>query len=193
MSGRRCSPCSKSQVWRWGWGLGLVSPACAGTFSSVDPATVSAGTFYSGATLHVRGSIGVGSQVAIRIKGASEHHVFNRRGKIGGFMWGGIEHVTFRHAPTFYGVYTSSDLAAMAPPAVRSRLQLGYEPLETQMDVEGTKADKHLMITYFVQFKETEGLYRIAPGAVRLTDPERRTARVRCRGAALREHTPRRP
>ncbi len=99
--------------------------------------------------------------------------MFNRRGKIGGFMWGGIEHVTFRHAPTFYGVYTSSDLAATAPPAVRSQLQLGYEPLETQMDVEGTKADKHLMITYFVQFKETEGLYRIAPGAVRLTDPRR--------------------
>ena len=69
-------------------------------------------------------------------------------------------------------MYTSSDLAATAPPAVRSRLQLGYEPLETQMDVEGTKAAKHLMITYFVRFKETEGLYRIAPGAVHLTDPE---------------------
>ena len=32
----------------------------------------------------------------IRIKGASEHHVFNRRGKIGGIIWGGVEHVTFR-------------------------------------------------------------------------------------------------
>jgi pyruvate,water dikinase len=172
MSGRRYATVLEITSLALALGLGLMSPACAGTFSTVDPATVSAGTFYSGATLHIRGSIGEGSQVVIRIKGASEHHVFNHRGKIGGFMWGGIEHVTFRHAPTFYGVYTSSDLAATAPPAVRSRLQLGYEPLETQMDVEGTKAAKHLMITYFVQFKETEGLYRIAPGAVHLTDPE---------------------
>ena len=112
------------------------------------------------------------SQVAIRIKGASEHHVFNRRGKIGGVMWGGIEHVTFRHAPTFYGLYTSSDLAATAPPTVRAQLQLGYDPLEAQMDIEGTKADKHLMISYFVHFKESEGLYRIAPGAVHLSDPQ---------------------
>ena len=155
--------------------LGLVclpvSFARASTFSAVEPVTIKAGTFYRGATLHIQGDIGEGSQVAIRIKGASEHHVFNRRGKIGGFGWGGIGHVTFHHAPSFYAVYSSSALEAMAPPGVRNRLQLGYEPLEEQMGVEGTKADKHLMIGYFVRFKETEGVYRIAPGAVHLTDP----------------------
>ncbi len=57
------------------------------------------------------------SQVVIRIKGASEHHVFNRRGKIGGIIWGGIEHVTFRNAPSFYAVYTSASLEAAAGPA----------------------------------------------------------------------------
>jgi pyruvate,water dikinase len=150
----------------------IATAASAGTFSTVEPATVTAGTFYSGATLHVDGSIGEDSQVAIRVKGASEHHVFNRRGRIGGIMWGGIEHVTFRHAPSFYAVYTSAALEATATPAVRERLQLGYDPLETQMEVEGTKADKHLMIGYFVQFKEKEGLYRIAPGAVHLSDPQ---------------------
>jgi pyruvate,water dikinase len=142
----------------------------ANTLSTVEPITIKAGTFYSGATLHIHGDIGEGSQVAIRIKGASEHHVFNRRGKIGGFGWGGIGHVTFHHAPSFYAVYSSSTLEGMAPPGMRNRLQLGYEPLEEQMGVEGTKADRHLLIGYFVRFKETEGVYRIAPGAVHLTD-----------------------
>lgn len=91
--------------------LGLVclpvSFARASTFSAVEPVTIKAGTFYRGATLHIQGDIGEGSQVAIRIKGASEHHVFNRRGKIGGFGWGGIGHVTFHHAPSFYAVYSS--------------------------------------------------------------------------------------
>jgi len=146
--------------------------AHAARFSTVEPTRISAGVFYDGATLHVRGSIGEGSQVVVRIKGASEHHVFNRRGKIGGMVWGGIEHVTFRNAPSFYAVYTSVALATTATPALRAELQLGYDPLEAKMEVEGTKVDKHVMITHFVRFKESEGLYRIASGAVHLEDPQ---------------------
>ena len=142
------------------------------TFSVVEPTSISAGMFYHGATLRISGSIGGDSQVVIRIKGASEHHVFNRRGKIGGIIWGGVEHVTFRNAPSFYAIYSSTSLEVAAAPDERSRLQLGYGPLEAQMDVEGTKADKHLMIGHFVHFKESEGLYRVVPGGVHLADPE---------------------
>ena len=159
----------------------LISSAVhADTFSTVEPSEISAGMFYNGATLFVRGSTSENSQVVVRVKGSSEHHVFNRRGKIGGIVWGGIEHVTFHHAPSFYGVYTSMALEATASPALRAQLQLGYDPLEAQMDVEGTKVDKHFMISQFVRFKESEGLYRIAPGAVHLADPEhgRRTFEV---------------
>jgi pyruvate,water dikinase len=146
--------------------------AHAGTFSSVEPVRIAAGIFYNGATLHIHGSVGKDSQAAVRIKGPPEHHVFNRRGKIGGLVWGGIEHVTFHNAPTFYAVYTSSSLAATTTPALRTQLQLGYEPVEAQMGVEGTKVDRRLMLSHFVDFKEREGLYRIVPGAVHLADQE---------------------
>lgn len=146
--------------------------AGGGTFSSVEPARIAAGTFYHGATLDVRGSIGERSQVAIRVMGPSEHHTFNRRGKIGGIIWGGIEHVTFRHAPSFYAIYTSAALAVVARPAVRAQLHLGYETLEAPMEVEGTQASKREMIEQFVRLKEGEGLYHLAPGAVRLADAE---------------------
>ena len=145
-------------------------PGGAETFSSVEPVRISAGTFYGGATLDVRGSIGERSQVAIRVMGPSEHHPFNRRGKIGGIIWGGIEHVTFRDAPSLYAVYTSAALAVVAPPAVRAQLQLGYETLEAHIQVEGTQADKGLMIDQFVRLKEGEGLYRVMPGAAQLED-----------------------
>jgi hypothetical protein len=149
----------------------LVSrPTGAGTFSSVEPARVSAGTFYAGASLHVRGSIGERSQVAIRVKGPLEHHTFNRRGKIGGVIWGGVEHVTFRQAPSLYAVYTSAALAVVARPAVRAQLELGYETLAGRMEVEGATADRQQMIEHFVRLKEGEGLYRLAPGAVQLAD-----------------------
>ena len=146
--------------------------AYAGSFSTVEPTRIAAGTFYNGATLRIGGSAGKDSQIAVRIKGPPEHHVFNRRGKIAGLIWGGIEHVTFHNAPTFYAVYTSSSLATIATPAVRAQLQLGYEPIEAQMEVEGTKVDRDLMLRHFVDFKEREGLYRIVAGAVHLADQE---------------------
>jgi pyruvate,water dikinase len=148
-------------------------PARAGETFSVEPDHVSAGTFYSGATLHVRGRIGERSQVAIRVMGPSEHHTFNRRGRIWGLIWGGVEHVTFHHAPSLYAVYTATALPAVAPAAVRARLQLGYETLEAGMEVVGTQVDKREMVDNFVRLKEREGLYRLAPGAVHLAEAEK--------------------
>jgi len=154
--------------------------AAPGSFSSIEPGRISAGSFYDGATLHVRGSIDERSQVAVRVTGPPEHHSFNRRGRIAGVIWGGVEHVSFEHAPSMYAVYTSAALPVVAPSAVRSRLHLGYETLEARMEVKGTSVGKMQMIEQFVRLKESEGLYRVAPGAISLADAEggRRTFEV---------------
>jgi pyruvate,water dikinase len=152
--------------------LPRVAPASE-AFSSVEPKRVLAGSWYAGATLRVRGSIDERSHVAVRVTGPPEHHSFNRRGKIGGIIWGGMEHVTFEHAPSLYAVYTSAALGVVARPAVRARLELGYETLEARMEVRGTGVDKGEMVEQFVRLKESEGLYRLAPGAVPLADAER--------------------
>jgi len=153
----------------------LVAPGASGAsdpFFDVEPAEVLAGSFYDGATIHVRGTIDERSQVAVRVTGPAELHTFNRRGKIGGLIWGGIEHVTFENAPSLFGVYTSAAMASVAKRPVRERLKLGYETLEAHMDVEGTLADKRTMIEQFVLLKESEELYRVAPGAIMVADPE---------------------
>ena len=148
----------------------LAPAAASGAFSSVEPTLVEAGSFYDGATLRVRGTIGERSQVAIRVTGPREHHAFNRRGRIAGVIWGGIEHVTFHHAPSLYAVYTSAALGALGQQALRQQLLLGYETLAAHIEVEGKGADKGEMIEQLVRLKEGEGLYRLAPGAVRLGD-----------------------
>src|SRR5512138_3004811 len=147
--------------------------ASAGTFSSVEPTRIQAGSFYSGGTLHVRGSVDERCQVAIRVTGPEEHHRFNRRGKIAGLVWGGVEHVAFERAPSLYALYTSAALPAIAPPALRGALKLGYDALGSGIEVGGgTSADRRALVEQFVRLKESEGLYRLAPGEVRLADAE---------------------
>jgi pyruvate, water dikinase len=145
--------------------------ARGGVVASVEPSRILAGTAYDGATLQVEGSVGEHSHVAIRVMGPPEHHVFNRRDKIAGFMWAGVEHVTFHNAPSLYAVFTSAALFSMADQKERTRLRLGYDTLEAGMEVEGTSVAKDLMVEQFVHLKEHEGLYSLAPGAVHLTDP----------------------
>jgi pyruvate,water dikinase len=164
----------------------LPGAAVPGTFSTVEPARVLAGSWYDGATLRVTGSIDEHAQVAIRVTGPLEHHAFNRRGKIGGVIWGGVEHVTFENAPGLYELFTSAALGAVAPPAVRERLRLGYDTLAAHMEVRRGAGDaagddlKARLIEQLVRLKESEGLYRVAPGAVHLGDPAsgRRTFEV---------------
>jgi pyruvate,water dikinase len=151
---------------------GVLAPAAvpAEPFSVVSPTRIAAGSWYAGTTLHVSGTVGASSQVAVRVTGPEEHRAFNRRGKIAGIIWGGIEHVTFEHAPSLYEVFTSAALGAVARPAEREQLQLGYDTLEARMEVHGARAEKREMIEQLVRLKETEGLYRVAPGAVHLGD-----------------------
>jgi pyruvate,water dikinase len=151
------------------WSLAPAS-ARADTSLSVQPPRVSAGLFFDGTRLEVRGTAGEFSQLVVRVIGPPDRQIYNRRGKIGGLIWGGVEHVTFRHAPSVYALYTSAALSSVADAAERSRLMLGYEGLAEQVSVEGTKMDRTTVVGYLLHLKEREGLYRVRPGAVQLED-----------------------
>jgi pyruvate,water dikinase len=151
--------------------------AVAGAGTTVTPARVAAGIFFDGATLVVRGTIDEHSQVVIRVVGPAEEQTYNRRGKIGGLIWGGVEHVTFLHAPSVYAVYTTAALRAIAEPDVRRELMLGYEALNERVTLAGNRPDAVALVEQLVKLKEREGLYRIHLGGVQVEDA--RTARRR--------------
>jgi pyruvate,water dikinase len=152
--------------------LALPRPSVAEgvALASIEPTRIEAGSWYDGATVHVHGSVGERSQVAIRVTGPEEHHTFNRRGKIGGLVWGGVEHVSFEHTPSLYAVYTSAALGSLAPKELREQLRLGYDALEGGIRVHASGATPGALISQLVLLKESEGLYRISPGAVHLDD-----------------------
>ena len=154
------------------WALSPAAAVASDGFSSVEPGRVQAGTFYAGAELRVTGNVGEASQVAVRVIGPPERHAFNRRGKIAGLVWGGVEHVTFENAPSLYAVYSSAALGALAPPAERERLRLGFDTLASHVEVKAQHPglDERELIAQLVRLKEDEGLYRVAPGTVRLGD-----------------------
>jgi pyruvate,water dikinase len=148
----------------------LSSAAGADSRTTVDPPRVSAGMFFDGTTLVVHGSVDETSQVVVRVTGPADDHIYNRRGKIAGIIWGGIEHVTFSHAPSVYGVYTSAALRSIAEPALRAELVLGYDVLAQHIGVPGGRRDAQTLVENLIKLKQREGLYRIDPGGVQLED-----------------------
>ncbi len=161
--------------------LALLTPRAAPTEEgpSVTPARVAAGTFFDGAMLVVRGTVDERSQVVVRVMGPAQDQTYNRRAKIGGLIWGGVEHVTFQHAPSVYAVFTTAALPAIAEPAVRQQLMLGYDALADRVSLAGDRPDAGALVEQLVKLKEREGLYRIHPGGVQVEDA--RTARRRFR------------
>ncbi len=150
--------------------LGASAPGRAELSVLVRPDVIAAGTFYHGATIHVQGWADEGSQIVVRVTGPRVDELFNRRARIGGLIWGGVEHVTIRNAPTLYDVSTSAALASAASPALRERLELGFDTLGAGIRLERPRPDARLLVEHFVRLKQREGLYRISPGSVVLGD-----------------------
>jgi pyruvate, water dikinase len=138
--------------------------------TEVRPARVSAGMFFAGTTLSVRGTADEASDVVIRVVGPLDLHTYNRRGKIAGLIWGGVEHVTFSDAPSVYGLYTSAALRSITDPDTRVRLGLGLEALRARIRATPPGPDPPRLADDFVKLKQREGLYRLDPGGVQLED-----------------------
>lgn len=151
----------------------LVPAGAAGDSSlSVLPSRIAAGFFFDGARIEVRGTVHESSQVAVLLLGPPDRQTYNRRAKIAGLIWGGIEHVTFRGAPSVYVLCTSATLGSIADASLRARLLLGYDALAAGVAVKGGTADPRTVAGYLLHLKEHEKLYVVQPGAVHLDDTE---------------------
>jgi pyruvate,water dikinase len=146
------------------------SPARALTTTTITPRLIAEDASYHGAAIEVRGVVSPGSQVIVRVMGPTADQIFNRRGRIGGLIWGGVEHVTFHDAPSLYALYTSGALPTIAGPALRDKLLLGFDTLAQRVEVEPAHIDPALLFENFIKLKQKEGLYRIQAGGVNVGD-----------------------
>ncbi len=144
------------------------SPAASMAPLAVTPDVVRADVFFSGALLHVRGTIPEGHQAAVVCSGAEGRLSLRRKGRVWGLFWMNTGEIAFDGVPSLYVLCTSAPVSQLAPADVLARLGAGLDALESRAVFEGPAADRRALFAELVRLKRSEGLYGVEEGAARL-------------------------
>jgi uncharacterized protein (TIGR02186 family) len=129
------------------------------------PGEVEASLFFNGTKVEVEGTVLPGYEVAVLCRGRANHLALRRKGKVWGVLWMNVGDVAFDHSPSLYLLSTSAPLAGLAPPAVLEQLGIGYPALAA---LAGQNGDDQPFFRDLVKIKETEGIFAVHEGAVKL-------------------------
>lgn len=160
-------------LWFFWLALGLLILACPGLSWAaapslqVTPATMDIGAFFEGAPMTVSGEIPQGAQAVLEVEGQPTVEHLLRKGRRG-FLWMNVGEIKVQHAPTFYLVLsTAPDLLA----AGAKNVPWGYQALQQRVKFSGLIQAKEYgrFFQEFLELKESEGLYGMAPGGLKVT------------------------
>jgi uncharacterized protein (TIGR02186 family) len=127
---------------------------------------------YHGSTLEVDVVVPSRKDIALKLEGRSAEVTFNRKGRVF-FVWMNVGEVTVAGAPRAYMLFTSKELAELAPRDALRRLGLGLDALRERIATEGAGIDRDRVLLEFFKYVEARGLYRRSYGSLR---PAARTA-----------------
>lgn len=100
------------------YGLAILAAFCAAVCTAqmappmVIPQTISMGSFYSGAQLHIEGTAPAGAEVAVIIRGNEQDEFFNRKSRYG-VLWLNSDRIHIQRAPSIFLSYSSATLQEM--------------------------------------------------------------------------------
>ena len=137
----------------------------------VDPTEIPVGLFYSGATVHVEGTIPAGYEAAVLCSGEEDSVELKIKGKVLRFLWMNIGEVVLEDVPSVYLLSTSGPLPDLAPPPVLGELGVGYPALQSRAARSPEQMESDGNFGEFLKLKESENLYSCDEGGVRL-EPE---------------------
>ncbi len=152
--------------------IGAASPSNL----QVLPNGLGVGESFQGAEIKVSAEVPAGSNAVVEFRGDAHEDRLLRKGRRGG-LWMNVGEVTVINAPSLY-------LAMSTDPALvsnqDSESQWGYQALRKQMKFSGAipKAGKDKLFQEFIKLKESEGLYRVLPGALKVAPTSADHARV---------------
>lgn len=141
----------------------LAAPAAAGARQlSVQPASMSIGTFYAGTPVTFSGEVADNEDVALEIVGPSEDVTFDLKGRVGPFWLNrGLVHV--ENAPILY-------VLLLPNPSLGDKeltdLELGLGHLKESIRISSPGHDTDQLLASFFAFKQAKGLYQQKAGAV---------------------------
>jgi hypothetical protein len=142
----------------------------------VLPNKVDIGESFQGAEIKVSAEIPPGSNAIVEFRGDNHQDRLLRKGRRGG-LWMNVGEVTVDNAPTLY-LLMSTDPGLVSDAARESRW--GYDVLRKQVKLSGAmpKGGKDKLFQQFIKLKESEQLYGVFPGALKLISTSDNRARV---------------
>ncbi len=142
----------------------------------VLPNKVDIAESFEGAVIKVSAEIPAGSNAIVEFRGDNREVRLLRKGRRGG-LWMNVGEVIVDDAPTLY-LLMSTDPDLVSDAARES--QWGYNALRKQVKLSGAmpKGGKDKLFQEFIRLKESEHLYGIFPGALKLISTSGNLARV---------------
>jgi hypothetical protein len=148
----------------------FLAPAWAGDASpgiQVRPDVVEIGAFFSGRAVKVIGNIPQGTQAVIEIIGPTAVEHLMRKGRRGG-LWMNVGEVEVQGAPSLYLAASTTASLLKVPPGGAT---WGYPALKQQICFAGQveQTERDMFLEQFFQLKDSEGVYAIFPGNLKLS------------------------
>jgi len=133
----------------------------------VEPVSIGVDLFFSGATLHVLGTIPAGQQAAVYCVGKEGPLRLKKKGRVLGLLWMNTADIFVESVPSLYILATSAPVARLAPADVLARLGVGWDALEAGANIRGPSSaeEGHALFRELVRMKTHEGLYALAESA----------------------------
>jgi uncharacterized protein (TIGR02186 family) len=157
--------------------LALFIPAGFGQNSPIgidviQPKTIRIGSFFPGGKITVRAVVPSGDQVALRILGPREDLSLMRKGRRGG-LWMNVQQVHFQDLPKVYLLWSSEPLASLESEGNNREIHLGYLSFLSGTLTNKNPAEKALLLGELIKLKESDNLYHIFEGTVRIKPLEK--------------------
>jgi hypothetical protein len=146
---------------------GSLSTRAAEPTLKMSPDKVQIGTFFSGQTVTVEGTIPAGAQAVLEVVGTSADEHLMRKGRRG-FLWMNVGEITVHDAPSLYLVLSS---AKELLTSTSGEAAWGYQALEKRIAFSGKieTSERPLFMKQFLELKESEHIYATYPGALKVT------------------------
>lgn len=135
----------------------------------LTPSVVPMGTFYSGARVHVEGTVPLDSQVIIAIRGPEVTEVFNQVGRAGP-IWVNTGKVSISGIPSLLLVFSSKRVCDCLCREEIDRGQFDAVALKNQIKIKPPTKNTELIAGEFLKLKYRQGSYQLDNGGIRLVD-----------------------
>jgi Putative transmembrane protein (Alph_Pro_TM). len=145
---------------------------------TITPQKVSISTLYNGKTISVQADLPKGTEVALTCEGPENTLILMRKGKICG-LWMNVEEIVFHKVPTLYFLQTSKKIEKSNGHDTMLEIGLGYESLcsRAQLEKKGEE-EKANLFNQLVKLKESENLYSVSEGTIKITHAEDNNAQM---------------